>query len=389
MGRAKEALMQQQEQGFSFVPHKYVCGEHIDDYAIKDHVNTNGSSGNCDYCDSSEKKNVILLKDYIAFINDGLRAFFTEPVNEMAFDSSEGGYYGAKTWDTIDLFELLDINIEGKKLFDEFFCKPKWENNWCEIDPYHIAREKELKYLWDKFCEHVKHNIRYSFFKSDHYKLSDNDTMESILNTICSVVDDFKCIKIFEEGQEVFRGRQHNSSVKVKELKDISSPPVKYATSANRMSPAGISMFYGAGDEKTVESETVNSLSKDNFLTIGKLISKKKFNVIDFANLPTTPSIFDKKRRKDRYKMLFLNSFIKDLSKEIIRDEKVHIEYVPTQIITEYFRFVFPQIYKNEIKGLLYKSSKNKDGICCVLFFDNKECEEYFLLDSKNKKQLY
>jgi hypothetical protein len=48
-------------------------------------------------------------------------------------------------------------------------------------------------------------------------------------------------------------------------------------------------------------------------------------------------------------------------------DGREHVEYVPTQIVTEYFRRVFPQENDGVVDGLLYRSSR-RDGTCCVVF---------------------
>ena len=36
--------------------------------------------------------------------------------------------------------------------------------------------------------------------------------------------------------------------------------------------------------------------------------------------------------------LLFMNKFLHDFSSPIERDDRIHIEYVPTQVITEYLR---------------------------------------------------
>jgi hypothetical protein len=62
-------------------------------------------------------------------------------------------------------------------------------------------------------------------------------------------------------------------------------------------------------------------------------------------------------------------------------DDKINIEYVPTQILGEYFRYVLPDIGMGSIDGILYPSSQN-EGKCCVLFMDNDMCKEHMELKS-------
>jgi len=61
-----------------------------------------------------------------------------------------------------------------------------------------------------------------------------------------------------------------------------------------------------------------------------------------------------------------------------------HIEYVPTQVVTEYFRYVVPEIAIYKIDGIVYPSAKEGGKNCCVLFFDNDECKEVFDLDKND-----
>jgi hypothetical protein len=47
------------------------------------------------------------------------------------------------------------------------------------------------------------------------------------------------------------------------------------------------------------------------------------------------PSLFDEQRRHLRAGLSFLHDFAADLAKPIEKDGREHIEYVPTQIVTE------------------------------------------------------
>ena len=66
---------------------------------------------------------------------------------------------------------------------------------------------------------------------------------------------------------------------------------------------------------------------------------------------------------------------MKEVTKPIVKDGREHIEYIPTQIVTEYFRHVLGNELGVEIRGVLYSSSQNA-STCCVLFCSNEECCE-------------
>ena len=67
-----------------------------------------------------------------------------------------------------------------------------------------------------------------------------------------------------------------------------------------------------------------------------------------------------------------MGGFIEDFRKPVEKDGREHINYVPTQIVTEYFRSVV-KIGGGTVDGVRYRSSRRKDGICCVLFATAKD----------------
>ena len=71
----------------------------------------------------------------------------------------------------------------------------------------------------------------------------------------------------------------------------------------------------------------------------------------------------------------FLYRFRKEIRKPIAKDRKEHIDYVPTQIISEFFRHRFTYNEKN-LNGIIFDSSKT-DGKNMALFVsDHEEVEK-------------
>jgi hypothetical protein len=144
-----------------------------------------------------------------------------------------------------------------------------------------------------------------------------------------------------------------------------------YATQPNRMSPAGVSMFYGSFDEKTAFLETYSpSLAKeDEVINIGKFITKKFLRVLDIGSLLPTPSVFDIENQHLIKPLRFLHQFADDIAKPIVRNGAEHQEYAPTQVVTEYFRNNYRYL-EGKIDGIIYKSSRKGGKTACVLFCD-------------------
>jgi hypothetical protein len=60
-----------------------------------------------------------------------------------------------------------------------------------------------------------------------------------------------------------------------------------------------------------------------------------------------------------------------DISSPIARDDRVHIKYVPTQVVTEFLRTAkLPEGVK--LDGIRYRSSRRDGGISLVLFADRR-----------------
>ena len=165
------------------------------------------------------------------------------------------------------------------------------------------------------------------------------------------------------------------------------SPPIENAIYPNRFSPSGISMLYSAFDKETAILETVSRENKKNkYITIAELELQEDKYIIDFCKLPIVPSIFGK--IKNYYLIYFIHDLVRDFTKDIAKDGKEHIEYVPTQVVTEFFRFSFNRNRKNKIDGIIYPSSKNKKNRTSVFFWDNVESENLLNLISLKREKI-
>jgi hypothetical protein len=141
------------------------------------------------------------------------------------------------------------------------------------------------------------------------------------------------------------------------------------------MSPAGVPMFYAARDELTTLMETPLSGDDEGLMvTLATFETLVEMPVLDLTRLPEVPSLFDENRRHLRDEPIFLHHLTRDISTPIEKDGMEHIEYRPTQVVTEYFRRVFKTKAGRSIMGILYPSSKWKKGKCVVLFVEQKDC---------------
>jgi hypothetical protein len=255
-----------------------------------------------------------------------------------------------------------------------------YSSAWSNEEDYYDSESDFLFYHWDYFKEVVKHRSRYLFgntnsLHSKEYNVKPFD----ILKDIGKKVKKYHLIRKMNAGTIIQRCRQHSVKETIVTSNQICSPEIKYAINPNRMSPAGISMFYGAFELSTCLKETLDIEDKiNNCYTTASFITKDNINIIDFSVLPKLPSPFDESRKKDRYPLDFLRQFIKDLSKPLEKDSMAHIDYIPTQVLTEYFRFTFSDRKKatQKIDGIIYPSARDIGKNACVLFLDHQESLE-------------
>jgi hypothetical protein len=74
----------------------------------------------------------------------------------------------------------------------------------------------------------------------------------------------------------------------------------------------------------------------------------------------------------NRYAIDFLHSFVKSLAAKVVPGKREHIDYVPTQVVTEWFRTAFRHA-KSPIDGILYMSAQRAGGKSVVLFANKRD----------------
>ena len=127
-------------------------------------------------------------------------------------------------------------------------------------------------------------------------------------------------------------------------------------------------MLYASDDPETGLRETC---TRPGTFVVGQFEIQCEVKILDLASLPPVPSIFqelpDSLEYDPRPPLIFLHHFAADISKSIFRDDRVHVEYVPTQVITGYFRTGFSDT-SMPIMGIRYPSSRHHGHSSIVLF---------------------
>lgn len=258
-----------------------------------------------------------------------------------------------------------DFILEAANALDEI------STDWVETDPYASRYNEQLMYDWGEFANQVKHVTRYTFFRArvDHWTSGDSAVEQpyEVMDHIGRVIRNLEAFRVIPRGTVLYRARRHPSNELVQDASAIGPAP-KERAKQNRMSAAGISAFYGGFEIGTVVAEVRTPLP-DEQITIGRFKTLQDLVLIDLSKIDLSGTIFVSEPVISHEDVRFLLSFRDEISKPIEPDDRIHIEYVPTQVLTEYLRYCFARGGKR-IHGIIYPSSLSIDGENIILFCD-------------------
>src|SRR5271163_422116 len=128
------------------------------------------------------------------------------------------------------------------------------------------------------------------------------------------------------------------------------------------MSPAGIVMFYGSSERETAISEVDDDPRLG--IAVATFRTTREAKVLDLTRLPRRLRFFEQQSDSssvNRYALDFLHSFVSSLAAKVEPGEREHIDYVPTQVVTEWFRTSFRHA-DGSLDGILYPSTQRPNG---------------------------
>jgi hypothetical protein len=222
-----------------------------------------------------------------------------------------------------------------------------------------------LSHTWANFSHTVKHEIRFVFAGSEGPAASVRNFLELIGNYATDVgglitevpvsTDLYRARTVFGR---IYPGRMDLPTSAV----DLGPAPSEKA-GANRMSPAGVTMFYAAADESTALNE-IAAYNVAEYAVVGTFRPARPLRMLNLqANASEFDlSPFDEEHLELRGLLMFFAEFRTHISAAITPDGREHVEYVPTQILSEYFRHaVTPRL-----DGIIFASSHR--GVNYVVF---------------------
>ena len=189
------------------------------------------------------------------------------------------------------------------------------QRTWVERDFVTRRRDTVLLESWHIFCDAVKFTSRYVFWLRDTPGERGAGEIEpaDILQHIGELIDRLQLVTVLPGQSNVWRSQAHGLDPIPHTASRLGTVPKDRARIGNRMSPPGIPLFYGADDPTTAIREVANGSDAEH-VTTAKFHLSTEATVVDFTLLPPVPSLFDPSQGHLRRQLIFLNSFVDQLS---------------------------------------------------------------------------
>jgi hypothetical protein len=370
----------------------YVCGKCFNDEGMQEFVADHAESDECDFCGAKAGEPIAaLLDEVIDHIAACIGRHYDDPVNTLPFVSAEGGYQGA-TYSTDDVLETLGLEFPNDRddSLHDAICDQLPTDLWSDAEPFALSPDERLQFSWEHFCRVIKYQRRYFFSAQQKGQDDEIYSPSQILRIIFSYAENEGAFVALPRGSRLFRARHQPKGKTYNSAGTLGPPPVEHAVQTNRMSPPGIVMTYAAEDAQTALAETANQAGT---FAVGEFVTERDALILDFTRLPPIPSAFaelpDSMEYDPRPRLRFLHSISREISRPIARDDRIHIEYLPTQVVTEYVRTAITIEHK-PVDGIRYRSSRRKTSTALVLFADQSnlileksEQPEFYRLDKE------
>jgi len=359
---------------------KYCCIDCFSVSEIQEFIKEINLEGTCYYC-RSRGVNIRDVEEVGEFVRVGFLRRYEDAAESVGYESKEGGYQ--LFTETID-----EILIEKEEIFGEALSDPLLlvedlvglnGTPYVRKDPYGPPEGgfEDIR-NWQEFSDFVKYKQRFTaLIDTENYAYLEShprNFLDNIAEELGNVL-----LEIIEPGEIIYRARIENIGDKFLH-KDLTSPPER-KTKNQRMSPTGISFFYGSLEAKTCIREVQPKSGQR--VSVAKFKALRQLSILNLASKEIgeeSLGIFNEDYNfifEEYFKPFFIY-FSKEISKPIKYEDKA-IDYVPSQIFTEFIRlrkfreigsFSFNKKEEKYFKfnGILFKSSLVEGGENIVLF---------------------
>jgi hypothetical protein len=375
MGGAKERWHEQGEHGYSLDLSKDflgVCPDCIADDGLRRFVASHAEIAGCDFCGAPGPQGLTLgaLFDYMGA---RIGTEWDRAIDVLFYGEGDEPWEsgGAPVYDASDLLGELGEPLANDGLRDEFVAA--FHDDRVSSHAFRLAHHERLAYGWETFARYVKEESRFLFLRTGRGPQGDEELIPpaQLLDEVGMAIENGGLIRRLAAGTQLVRARQHAPEEILATPGELGSPPPACAA-ANRMSPPGISMFYGAEDVETALAELRPQLLP-RCATVAAWTTARPLHYLDLVDVEV-PTLFDMGGKSPRPWLLFLRGFAEEVSLPAT-PRGAAVEHVPTQVFTEYVRHVIGD-RDDPVRGIRYRSAVRREGVSWVLFVDAEGCTE-------------
>lgn len=347
-----------------------LCIGHITDSALRRRVQDSATRTECSFCGLvGSARDAPFAVPIDAVVQQVYRAALN---HFQSFDGAsffEGEAYETELETSEVVADIADGAFEhsvSERALAAISRAIVWPESWFEKDA-----QTQFAYSWEQFTETVRHEARFVFVANarDGGEHEPPARLSRFLDGLLAYADkSTRMLHVLEVGSKLYRGRMTADLDKLvaeavaAPSKVLGSAPPDRAA-AGRMSGEGVPLFYGADDLHTAVAE-IALHSPYDVAVIGEFVVQRPLTILDFTRTPRLPSVFDIMRQERRAFAEFADDFVKALTRPIALDGRERVDYIPTQVVTEYLRWVPDR----RIDGIAFPSRASKGGKNVVLF---------------------
>lgn len=291
----------------------------------------------------------------------------------MLYDQ-EGFYSDGQQWasevdryevvDTV-VFDSVDQHLRGTivELIADLFPD---EEEWFERDSGDLDWEQDQ---WEKFERNIKHKTRFISVPSETWPLTPPELNHIFITRVLEYAEQDSGLRTtLEVGTKLYRARTDRAAdallKKAQKKPAAELGPAPYErVAAGRMNAQGVAMLYTAFAPETACAE-VASHSPYSDAVVGEFIVKQPLTVLDLTGVPVPSSIFDTSQVGTGV-LASLGTFVERITRPVILDGNHPVDYAPTQVLTEAFRWWT----EPKLDGIIYPSRVHEGGKNIVLFY--------------------
>lgn len=325
----------------------YVCENCFDSNVINEHIIKVGKKFRADFvceeCKNRSRYRVdksVLADDVRSaikrhFFNDEQHGLYTS-ASMIAKDEDDDVSDILSSYSIRDIsYELFEIDDEKRFYelilddpdYDSLFTGSEYDEGWMNIGrDWDGSSFIELK--WDDFCKNVKHKAR--FF--DHAQFDRKEELSKLDETFTTLSTNVS--KILYRARNANKDETQDKIIANPALELGIAPPIR--AGHNRFSPSGIPYVYLSEDDETI----IKEIRAD----VGDRVGIARFridnlNLVDLRKITLdtiSKDLFNEKCTAQlKCSANTILDFLIDITKPINKEDN-HLEYIPTQIVSEY-----------------------------------------------------